>query len=312
VSLVEKAVERLAQLNQVREVGSPEEPKEAPKAAGGPAGHLSNRRLVTEDVQPDVSNGAAPRASEQVEIDLGRLALRGMVTPNDSKSRIAEEYRLIKRPLLSNVQGRGADAVADANLIMITSALPGEGKSFNAVNMALSIAMELDHTVLLVDADVSKPSILATLGLPPRQGLMDVLTGAVDDVSGVLLKTNIENLSLLPAGTPHARATELLASDSMTRLLDEMSDRYSDRIIVFDSPPLLVTTEARVLATHMGQIVVVVEANRTTYAMIQQALSAVAACPVKLLLLNKSSESGPGGYYGYGYGYGSTATPDAA
>jgi receptor protein-tyrosine kinase len=227
-----------------------------------------------------------------------------MVTPTESRSQVAEQFRLIKRPLLANVQGRGADEIKNANLIMITSAMPGEGKSFSAINLAMSIAMELDHTVLLVDADVSKPSVLGTLGLAPRKGLMDLLTGAVDDVADVLLRANLEKLSLLPAGSPHPRATELLASDAMNRLLDELAMRYADRVIVFDSPPLIVTTEARVLATHMGQIVLVVEANKTTHSMVQQALAAIETCPVKLAILNKSRSGGPGGYYGYGYGYG--------
>ena len=187
---------------------------------------------------------------------------------------------------------------------MVTSAMPGEGKSFTAINLAVSIAMELDHTVLLVDADVSRPSVLRHLGLAPERGLMDVLTGDVDDLGDVLLRTNIEKLSILPAGMPHPRATELLASDSMNQLLEQIAKRYPDRIIVFDSPPLLVTTEARVLATHMGQIVVVVEAERTTQGSVRQALGTIDACPVKLMVLNKSRRAGAGSYYGYGYGYG--------
>ncbi len=133
---------------------------------------------------------------------------------------------------------------------------------------------------------------------------MDVLAGDVTDLSEVLMRTNIEKLSILPAGMPHQRATELLASDAMTRLLEQMASRYPDRIIVFDSPPLLVTTESRVLATHMGQIVVVVEAERTTHATVKQALSTIESCPIKLMVLNKSRGQGADSIYGYGYGYG--------
>src|SRR6185295_5612425 len=106
-------------------------------------------------------------------------------------------------------------------------------------------------------------------------------------------------------GTPHARATELLASDAMSQLLDDMATRYPDRIIIFDSPPLLLTTESRVLASHMGQIVVVVHADRTLQTSVQRALAAIEACPLKLLVLNKA-RGGAGGTYGdtYGYGYG--------
>ena len=257
-------------------------------------------------VQPQVR--AAP-VSRSVTIDLAMLHEKGLVTPDRPRSTIAEEFRVIKRPLLRNVIEEGPARSDNANLIMITSALSREGKTFNAINLAISMAMELDYTVLLVDADVSRPSVFRQLGLAPERGLMDILSGEVDDLSDVLLRTNIEKLSILPAGMPHSRATELLASENMNRLLKQMATRYSDRIIVFDSPPLLLTTESRVLATHMGQVVVVVEAERTTHASIRQALATIESCPVKMNVLNKSRRSGPGSYYGYGYGYGYGETP---
>jgi protein-tyrosine kinase len=145
--------------------------------------------------------------------------------------------------------------------------LAGEGKSFTAINLAISIAMELDNTVMLVDADVPKPSVLKMLGVPPARGLLDVLTDESVELSQVLLRTNVEKLSILPSGTQHARATELLASAAMVQMLDEMASRYPDRIIIFDSPPLLMTTESRVLAGHMGQVVVVVKAEALPVAM---------------------------------------------
>jgi exopolysaccharide/PEP-CTERM locus tyrosine autokinase len=198
--------------------------------------------------------------------------------------------------------GRGAAPVKHGNLIMVTSALPGEGKTFTAINLAMSIAAELDNTVMLVDADVARPSVLRTLGLPAGPGLLDVLEHQVD-MSSVLLRTNIEKLTVLPSGDPHPRATELLASDAMRDLLDDMATRYADRIIIFDSPPLLLTTEARVLATHMGQIVVVVQAERTLQNDVQHALATIESCPVKMMVLNKA-QSETAGRYGYGYGYG--------
>jgi exopolysaccharide/PEP-CTERM locus tyrosine autokinase len=168
----------------------------------------------------------------------------------------------------------------------------------------MSIAMEMDRTVLLVDADVARPSLPSMLGLPPGQGLLDLLLDETLDVSDVLMKTNVETLSILPSGTPHARATELLASGAMKRLLDEMAQRYPDRLIIFDSPPLLVTTEARVLASHMGQVVLVVHAERTAHADVMQALSTIEACPIKLMMLNKGRAGVGSGNYGYGYGNG--------
>ena len=139
-----------------------------------------------------------------------------------------------------------------------------------------------------------------------------MLAGEVEDLSEVLLKTNIDKLSILPAGMPHQRATELLASDGMTQLLEQMAHRYADRIIVFDSPPLLVTTESRVLATLMGQLVLVVEGEGSTYAYVRQALAAIEPCPIRMMVLNKSRDRSVGGYYGYGYGYGYGKAPEAS
>jgi receptor protein-tyrosine kinase len=274
---------------------------EAPAAKTPPTADV--QPLLSEDVSL-LRKAATPQkpdaqVSRKIEIDMRRLILRGMVTPNLPRSQIAEEYRLVKRPLLKNVP-----AVENGSLIMVTSSLPGEGKSFTAINLAISMAMELDHRVLLVDADVARPSVLNRLGLRPERGLMDVLGGDVEDLGEVMLRTNIDKLTLLPAGMPHARATEMLASDSMVQLLEQMTHRYPDRVIIFDSPPLLVTTEARVLATHMGQVVIVVEAGMTTHGTVKMALATIESCPVKLVVLNKSREQGSGSYYGYKYGYG--------
>jgi len=247
---------------------------------------------------------ASERRSRLVEIDLQRLAAAGYVTPTAPRSRLADEMRVIKRPLVSNAQGKSAAPIQAANLIMVTSALPGEGKTFMAINLAISIAMELDTTVLLVDADVARPAIPERLGFAAGMGLLDLLTKGDLDVADVLLRTNIERLSLLPAGTPHSRATEVLASDAMTRLLGEMANRYHDRILVFDAPPLLPSTESRVLATHMGQIVMVVEADRTRQASVKQALAALEQCPVVMTVLNKA-DTGTASYYGYYGSYGS-------
>jgi protein-tyrosine kinase len=236
--------------------------------------------------------------SKPIHIDLGRMAALGYVTPDTPRAQIADEFRVIKRPLLANLHGKPGQAVERANLIMVTSSVPGEGKTFVSINLAISIAMELDKTVLLVDADVSRPSVLERMGLTPAAGLLDMLTNPAITMADVLMRTNIDKLSILPAGAPHGRATELLASDSMNRLLDELADRYSDRIVVFDAPPLLPSTESRVLATHMGQVVMVVEAEQTPYKTVARALATVESCPVVLPLLNKISRSEVGFYYG--------------
>ncbi len=242
--------------------------------------------------------------SKNVTLDLDALSAAGIVTPNAPRSYLADQFRLIKRPLLANVKGKDAKTLKHGNLIMVTSSLAGEGKSFNSVNLAMSIAMELDNTVMLVDADVARPSVLRMLGLPAGPGLLDLLDGHTD-MQSVLLKTNIDKLTLLPSGTPHPKATELLASDAMSALLDDMAQRYPDRIIIFDSPPLLLTTEARVLASQMGQVVMIVQAEKTLQADVQNALSTIKTCANINLVLNKVRGSSSDGYgYGYGYGYG--------
>ncbi len=236
-------------------------------------------------------------------LDLARLQACGLITPALRNSKLLQEFRLIKRPLIKHALGRSAVQTPNRNLIMVTSALPGEGKTFVAVNLAMSLAMEVDCRVLLVDADVLAPSVPEVLRIEPARGLMDVLTGATP-LQETLLNTNVERLSLLLAGTPHSNAAEFLASEAMTRVLAELASRYPDRIVVFDSPPLLATTEARALATHMGQVIVAVEAQSTTHAALESALSTVESCPVVYTLLNKTPESKVGSYYG-AYGYGS-------
>ena len=315
MSLIEQAAKRLEELRAAG-VELPGDAPASPAAAGGQPASVIERASARSGgsgaaAAPSVSRSPSPAEPMApvpiVALDLDRLKAIGMITPDAPRSQVADEFRVVKRPLLANATGKGATRVENGNLIMVTSALPGEGKSFTAINLAMSIAMELDHTVLLVDADVARPSLLKTLGLPATKGLLDVLVEDSLDLRGVLLKTDVEKLTILPAGTQHPRATELLASEAMNRLLEDMGHRYSDRIIIFDSPPLLVTTESRVLATHMGQVVVVVEAQRTQQSAVKQALSTIEACPVKMMMLNKGrSASGTDTYgYGYGYGYGS-------
>jgi protein-tyrosine kinase len=303
-SLIEKAAQRLEQLRQAGAdmPASPEGvPASSPEAVA-PAVPAARPAPVMKE--------ASKTVSKSVRLDLSALTEAGFVTPNAPRAAIADQYRVIKRPLIANATGKGASVVQHGNRIMVTSAMPGEGKSFTAINLAMSIAMELDYTVLLVDADVSRPSIMKTLGLPPGPGLLDLLTSDKMEMSDTLLRTNIDKLSLLPSGTPHPRATELLASDAMTDLIEEMGHRYPDRIIIFDSPPLLLTTESRVLATHMGQIVVVVQAEKTLQSQVRHALTTIESCPIKLMVLNQV-HGGDQDAYGYGYGYGHGAPSEA-
>lgn len=241
------------------------------------------------------------RTTKKIEIDLESLHRQGIVTLNHTKSAIAEQFRLIKRPLLSNAFNP-MSGLKNGNLIMVTSSLAGEGKSFCSINLAMSIAMEMDHRVLLIDADVARPSIPKTLGFSKEEpGLLDIILNPELGIADVMIKTNVEKLTLIPAGTRHTNATELLASQTMGAILQELAQRYHDRVIIFDSPPLLLTSEARALACQMGQIVLVVEAERTTQQTVKDALQQIESCDVVNLIYNKASAQSNAGYYGYYY-----------
>lgn len=244
--------------------------------------------------------------SQRGEVNLARLKLAGALTPDAGRSKIAEEYRLIKRPLLINAFGHGGNPpIPNGNLIMVTSSVPGEGKSFTAINLAISMATELESTVLLIDADVAKSSVIRYLGLEADKGLLDVLRDPTVELSDVLIKTDIAKLTVLPSGRGFAHATELLASSAMRDFVRDISTRYHDRIIIFDCPPILATSEATVLASYMGQIVFVVEAERTPQEAVKDALAHLSDCEHVGVLLNKApSRTAGGDYYGYGYGYG--------
>jgi protein-tyrosine kinase len=209
------------------------------------------------------------------------------------------------KPRLSRSTARDCANIANpkpdappANLVMVTSALPGEGKSYCSINLAISMALEMDRTVLLIDADVARASIPPAFGLHAEKGLMDLLADRDTALADVLWKTDIGRLSLLPSGAAHNYATELLASDTMHSLLRDVAERYSDRVIIFDSPPLLAASEGGALASQMGQIIVVVEAGETSEATLKDALGRLDTAGIVGLLLNKVE--GPVSEYRYG------------
>jgi len=240
--------------------------------------------------------------SHQVQVNLKKLGDAGFITPDDDSSILSNSYRALKRPVLNNVLGRGATVLDNANLIMLTSSFEGEGKTFSAINMALSIAMEKDSRVLLIDADVSKPSHHKYFGLEMEVGLTDLLLERVDDMSKVIYKTDIPSLSLMFAGNRTPHATELFASKAMESFVNELSSRYEDRIIIFDSAPLLLPTEASVLASHMGQVILVVEAEKTRHESVKKSLDMLSN-RIVLLLLNKMRDKNDQGSYGYHANY---------
>ena len=265
--------------------------------------------LLGNDPLPDFfreidETGKVRDYSTNVNIDFALLEEQGMLNPVSGNNRLAEEYRAIKRPLLNNAFGKTAQEVEQGNLIMISSALPGEGKSYSTINLAMSMASELDRTVLLVEADVARPAICKYLGIPaPEKGLIDYLDDSSIKLSSIILNTNVPKLSILPAGRYHQHATELLASENMKALMEELSHRYPDRVVLFDSPPLLITSEAVALSELVGQLVLVVEAGKTQQDIIKEALTKLNPDLVVGVLLNKmegGSRPGYGGYYGAG------------
>lgn len=261
------------------------------------------RKLEVRQAVPASPGGSAPpsefpRRPGIARIDLKQLARSGYLVPAKARSEVAEEFRHIKRPLLKNIRTQPEDG--RNSLIMITSALAGEGKTFCAINLAISMAMEIDTSVLLVDADVIRPSVPTRLGIKAGRGLLDVLEYPSLDVSEVIFNTNVPKLSVLFAGTPNSRSTELLASDAMDCLLKELSRRYSDHVIIFDAPPLLLTSEARVLAARVGQVVIVVNGSRTPRSIVARAFAAVENCSNVASVLNRCydpNEMRPYGYY---------------
>lgn len=256
-------------------------------------------------VEAGKANGQAHFTEQTFNIDIADLERRGFVSLHSTRSQINEEFREIKRKLLSNAFGALSNTINNANIIMVTSARPSEGKTFTAINLALSIAAEKDKRVLLVDADVLKPNTLRTLGLTERSGLMEYLLGDVKEIGNVMFRSNIDKLRIIPAGRSHHLSTELLASQAMHDLITEFSTRYADRVVIIDTPPIIGINESAVLANFAGQAVVVVEEGRSKLSDIQKAVERLNPNMAIGFVVNKSlNTSEQTGYYGYHY-YGS-------
>jgi len=322
MNTIEKAARRLAKKREQQgsrpadeaELGSAgttpahERSSEAPSPAGipetPPLGPQSPAADVLSGPQTTIGGTKEPRAANNAAADLEpdvkimEITSDLILSPEGGRSRTAEEFRMIKRPLLVNAFNRRASHEAHPNLIMISSSVQSEGKTFTSLNLAISITLELDSTVLLIDADVAKPGLSKALHIDDRPGLIDRLVDEDVELSSLLLRTDIPKLTVLPAGMRHKRSTELLASGTMRRLLDEVAIRYPDRIVLFDSPPLLETSEASVLASLMGQVVIVVESETTSQMIVNEALSQFENLDNVYLILNKCKENVFSGRYG--------------
>ena len=272
-------------------------PEAAPETAPETAAEVATTKVAPAD----------PRQKKDVvQIDLVQLQMDGFVTPGGERKRIVEEYRIVKRPLLLKAFAEDQDAIRNGNLIMVTSARPGDGKTFTSINLAMSMASERDLNVLLVDADmhnqVRDRSAMNRLGVRADVGLLDVLQDSKLDLSDVLLRTSVANLSLLPAGHLTASPTELFASHRMGDVVEELAKRYPDRVIIIDTPPVLATSESSVLAMHVGQVVFVVEAEKTSQKAVESSLSLLTGCQNINLVLNRARlESGEDRFGSYAY-----------
>ncbi len=290
--LVERAARKLAEASRAPDISS------QTKAVNGELTEPTKYGAPN----TSVNNGDSER---KVKINEDRLTEKNIMTMSNDNVLVAEEFRLIKRSLLINAFTSGDNAIANGNIIMVTSSQPNEGKTYCALSLALSMAKEKDLNVLLVDADVAKPDVMQTMGIKGGKGLIDAIGDDSIDLSECILRTDINNLSILPAGKKHSFTTELLASEKMGKIIDEIAQRYHDRVIVIDSPPVLASSASSVLAMHVGQVLFVVEADRTSEEEVKEALLLIKNCKNINLILNKAhfhtGKKRFGSYYGYGY-----------
>ena len=236
------------------------------------------------------------RLRRRIVIDETALRRGGYLPEEGLERRFADHYRRIKRPLIEKAASGGAEA----RLIMVSSALPGDGKTFTSINLALSMARERDVSVLLIDADAPKSRISEVFGLRGEPGLVDALADESLDVESLIVGTNVRGLAILPAGRFVEHATELLASARMEQIAARLAARHPLRLSLFDSAPLLVSSEARVLLRIAGQVVLVVRVDVTPRQAALNAAGHVDKTKLRGIILNHVPFKNGGGYYGYG------------
>jgi protein-tyrosine kinase len=242
-------------------------------------------------------------------VDLGALRAAGYLPEEGLERRFADHYRQVKRPLIEKALAGGPEM----RLLLVSSALPGDGKTFTSLNLALSMARERDISVLLVDADAPRARISEVLGMRGQAGLLDALVDETLDVESLIIRTDIRGLDVLPAGRFIENSTELLASARMSQIATRLAARNPRRIVLFDSAPLLVSSEARVLLRIPGQVVLVVRAGATPRQAILDAVAQVERSKLQGLILNQTAVSKGGGYYEYGdYGAEERGSSDAS
>jgi protein-tyrosine kinase len=256
-----------------------------------------------EPLSAPIEEAAFGPGAPELMLDRGRLASYGITIPSSARSRTVEEFRLVKRNLMTQLsQGHAIADQRSTRLIMVTSARPGEGKTFISLNLALAFASERDVKALLVDVDTQHSSLQTILGIPSELGIVDVLAGN-HELSEVLIQTNMPNLMVLPSGRGGPHVPELFSSNQMALLMAEMTRRFADRYIIIDTPPCMASSDAAALAPLVGQIVFIVEAHHTQQVEIEASLSMLSACPRISLLLNKSNTMAGEHFGSYEYYY---------
>ena len=246
-----------------------------------------------------------PMGARFAKISRQRLVAQNFIDPDGPVTGLSEEFRIVKRQLLLAARGgKGLDKVEHGERILVCSANPNEGKTYCAINLALSMATEKDNRVLLVDADFAKPSVLQTLGMENSPGLMDALADPSIDAEGLIIQTDIPGLSILPAGAQTNQDTEYLAAQRTAEVIEQLTRNDPSRIVIFDSPPALAASPASVLALHVGQILMIVHADVTTDSALRDALGLLGGCDHIQLLLNRTKFSPTGRKFGSYYGYG--------
>ncbi len=257
----------------------------------------AGRALPPAVARRQASTGDTTTSTRIIPIDLDGLRSVGLLPPAHQERELAQQYRQIKRPLINNALGRGVERLPGGNLVMIASAIPGEGKTFTSLNLALSMRLEEDVTVLLVDGDVVNPRLSQILGADDVRGLLDVVKDPSLSLSSALLQTDIPGLSFLPAGHQDPNATELLASARMQEVVTQLSQQDPSRLVLFDSAPLLLTTESHALTEVAGQILVVVRADQTPQHVVLEAIETLSESKSVSLVLNQSMKQPHAGYY---------------
>jgi exopolysaccharide/PEP-CTERM locus tyrosine autokinase len=282
MSLVEQAIARLR--NQASAA------KTARPGAGSESGTL-----------PHIDHLSDPaKSARRLTLDNNALRAHGYLPEEGQDRPLAEQYRRIKRPLVDKSLS-GKTTIGEPRVIMVTSAMPGDGKTFTSINLAMSMALERDITVLLVDCDVAKRHVSEIVGLKEEAGLLDALVDESVDVESLVAPTNLRGLSILPAGTRVEATAELLSSNRMRQIVTRLCSRVPRRLLLLDSPPLLITNEGQSLVKLAGQIVLVVRAGHTPRQAVEDAIAMFDVQQAGGLVLNQVQTSKNDGYYGYGY-----------